>query len=199
VNRQLGLLYLRQKEYAKSAELFEKVIADEETTHGILNNLGVARLALGQQDQAEQTFRQAIQINPRYPLSYFNLATLYLRNEQTEKAAEYFEKYLEFKPGDLNTAQTYAMVLLKLERWAPASLLLDQISRQTPDVAPIHFRLAEALSHLQKPAEAMIALRRATQLVDPRQALAWMSRPEFDLLRGETAFRDLLTELGTAD
>ena len=45
----------------------------------------------------------------------------------------------------------------------------------------------------------MIALRRATQLVDPRQALAWMSRPEFDLLRGETAFRDLLTELGTAD
>jgi hypothetical protein len=41
----------------------------------------------------------------------------------------------------------------------------------------------------------MTALRRGAKLLEAKQALAWMSRKEFDLLRNDPEFRTLLNEL----
>ncbi len=199
VERQVGLIQLRRKEYATAAATFEKCAADEEMTFGLANNLGVAYLALENYPKAEQHFLAAARLNPKYPLAFFNLATLYLRTSKLEPAAQYFDKYLELKPEDMAAAQTYAMVLVQLKRWDRAAVILSQIARLAPGIAPVQFRLAEALSHMPDRADAVQALRRASGLVDARKALAWMSRPEFDLLRNEPGFQQLLDELGAAD
>jgi len=194
-HRQLGLAYLRKKDYQNAAPEFEKAAAEEAMTYGLANNLGVSYLALEDYKKAEANFLSAIQLNPQYALAYFNMATLYLRTGDPSKAATFFEKYLSFKPEDVAAAQTYAMVLVQLKRWDQAAGLLQQIANFAPDVAPIHFRLAEALSHTTRRDMAIESLKRAVSLVDPRQALAWMSRPEYDLLRNEPGFRDLLNDL----
>ena len=199
VERQIGLIQLRKKDYTAAAATFEKCAVEEEMTFGLANNLGVAYLALENFPKAEQNFLEASRLNPSYPLAYFNLATLYLRTSKPDKAAEYFEQYLNLKPDDLAAAQTYAMLLVQVKQWQKAATMLEQISKLQPDVAPVHFRLAEALAHSSNRAAAIAALKRATGLVDPRKALTWMSRPEFDLLRNEPGFQQLLDDLGTAD
>jgi Flp pilus assembly protein TadD len=197
VHGQLGLAFLRKKDYQNAAPEFEKASREEAMTYGLANNLGVSYLALEDYKKAEASFLVATQLNPQYALAYFNLATLYLRTGDAGKAAAFFEKYLQFKPEDIAAAQTYAMVLVQLKRWDQAADLLQQIVKFAPDVAPIHFRLAEALSHTPHRDVAIDSLKRAVSLVDPRQALAWMSRPEYDLLRNEPGFRQLLTELSS--
>ena len=194
-HRQLGLMYLRKKDYENAAPEFERASADEPMTYGLANNLGVSYLALEDYTKAEAIFMTATQLNPQYALAYFNLATLYLRKGDPNKAADFFKKYLSFKPEDVSAAQTYAMVLVQLQRWDQAAGLLQQVATFAPDVAPIQFRLAEALSHTVHRDASIEVLKRAVSLVDPRQALAWMSRPEFDLIRSEPGFRQLLNEL----
>jgi superkiller protein 3 len=166
-------------------------------TYGLANNLGVSYLALEDFKKAEVSFLMATQLNPQYALAYFNLATLYLRTGDADKAAGFFEKYLQFKPDDIAAAQTYAMVLVQLKQWDHAAGLLQQIAQFAPDVAPIHFRLAEALSHTTHRDAAIHSLKRAISLVDPRLALAWMSRPEYNLLRNEPEFGQLLNDLSS--
>lgn len=199
VQRQIGLIQLRMEDYRSAAATFEKVATEEEMTFALANNLGVAYLALEEYNDAERNFLTATQLNPQYSLAYFNLATLYLRKGALDQAAGYFDQYLQLRTDDIAAAQTYAMILVQLKKWDRAILLLQQISRVAPDVAPIHFRLAEALSHTANKEGALDALDRAVTLVDPRRALAWMSRPEFDELRNETRFQELLSELGAAD
>jgi len=199
IHRKIGLIYLRRKEYENAEKAFEKVKLEEDLTFGLANNLGVSYLSMEQYDKAEKNFLLAIKLNPQYPLAYFNLATLYLRTKELEKSADFFQRYLALKADDISAAQTYAMILIELEQWDRAITLLKAITRAAPDVAPLYFRLAEALSHTSDHAGAVEALRRGAALMDPRKALAWMSRPEFDELRNDSAFQNLLTELGSAD
>lgn len=199
VQRQIGLIHLKRKDYSAAAAAFEKASAEDKLTYGLANNIGVSYLALEDFAQAEANFRLAADLNPSYPLAYFNLATLYVRKGEPQKAAEHFRKYLALKPEDMNATQMYAMLLVDLKQWDDAIGLLQRISRSSPDVAPVHFRLAQAFSNAGKKTEAIDALRRAASLVDPRNALGWMSRPEFDGLRNEEEFRTLLTELSATE
>lgn len=199
VQGQIGVLALRLKQYALSAEAFEKVAREAPMTFSLANNLGVAYLGMEDFSKAEAAFRLAVKINPQYAMAYFNLATLYLRQGQLEKAVDYFEQYMTLQPNDTMAGQTYALILIQLEQWDRAAKLLQMIARVAPDVAPIHFRLAQALSHGPQRRAAVEALKRAVSLVDPRQALAWMSRPEFNLIRDDPGFQDLLLELGSKE
>ncbi|HOW96615.1 MAG TPA: tetratricopeptide repeat protein [Kiritimatiellia bacterium] len=199
VQGQVGLLAIRLKQFAVAAEAFEKASREEPMTFSMANNLGVAYMGMEDYDKAEASFLTATRMNPQYANSYFNLATLYLRRGQPDKASQRFEEYMTLQPGDTMAGQTYALILLQLEQWDRAAKLLQQIARVAPDVAPIHFRLAQALSHGNSPESAIDALKRAISLVDPKQALAWMSRPEFDLVRNDPGFQELLLELGAQD
>jgi tetratricopeptide (TPR) repeat protein len=199
VQGQIGLLAIRLKQYAVAAEAFEKASRESPMTSSMANNLGVAYLGMEDFDKAEAAFKTATRMNSQYAMAYFNLATLYLRRGQPDKASQFFEEYMTLQPGDTMAGQTYALILIQLEQWDHAATLLQQIARVAPDVAPIHFRLAQALSHGPDREAAVAALKRAIALVDPRQALSWMSRPEFNLLRNDPAFQEILLELGAQD
>ncbi len=199
ISRYIGLIYLREKNYSAAASMFEQVTKEEEITYGLANNLGVSYLALEDFKKAEESLLLATKLNTHYAIAFYNLATLYSRTGNLPKAAYYYEQYLELKPDDLAVAQTYAMLLVRQEKWNQAIVLLKQLSQAAPDVAPILFRLAEAYSHVQNPTAALEALHQAIALVDPRKALSWMSRPEFDLLRNDPGFKQLITELGATN
>ncbi|MBU1692515.1 MAG: tetratricopeptide repeat protein [Verrucomicrobia bacterium] len=199
VQGRIGLLSIRLKQYAVAAEAFEKASREGPMTSSMANNLGVAYLGMEDFEKAEAAFKTATRINPHYAMAYFNIATLYLRRGQPDKASQFFEEYMTLQPSDTMAGQTYALILIQLEQWDHAATLLRQIARVAPDVAPIHFRLAQALSHGPDREAAVEALKRAIVLVDPKQALSWMSRPEFNLLRNDPAFEEILLELGAQD
>lgn len=197
LHRRMGMLYLRQNEHSRALNHLEKSLLEEELTAGVANNLGICHMGLQQYPKAIERFQAAIRLSPDYPLPHFNLAMLYVRTGDLEKALKAFEQYLELKPSDLSAAQTYALVLLQLKRWNEAARVLERLSREAPEVAPIHFRLAEAHAQLKNVKMALQAIQRGASLVDARNALAWMAKPEFDPIRNEAEFQKVLQQLGS--
>jgi len=65
-------------------------------------------------------------------------------------------------------------------------------------VAPVYFLLAQVQIQNGQQDQALAALQRGIQLVDPDLALAWMSRKEFNALRDSSGFRTLIDELEIA-
>lgn len=197
LQRRVGMLYLRLNDYEKALQHLEKSLLEEELTPGLANNLGICHMGLQQYTQAVTRFEAAVRLNPNYPLSYFNLAMLYVRTQQYSDAVEAFEKYLSLKPDDLSAAQTYALTLLQLKRWKDAIQVLERLSREAPEVAPVHFRLAEAYAQLGNVGGALQAIQRGAALVDARNALAWLGRPEFDRIRNAPEFQAFLKQVGS--
>lgn len=198
VHRYLGLIALQLKDYPAAAEHFQRAAEEDASSFGVANNLGVTYLGMKDYDTAEQYFLQALKLKPDYAPAYLNLATLHMRAGRKAKAADYFARYLALEPGDMRAAQTYAAVLMELERWPQAVALLEGVCQSAPDVAPLHFLLAQALAHTANRETAIEALKRGASLVDPRKALAWMSRPEFDGLRDHPEFQALIASLSAS-
>ena len=60
----------------------------------------------------------------------------------------------------------------------------------------MHFRLAQALSMIDQPDKAFLALQKGVDLVDSRKALSWLSRNDFDALRNKDQFKRIIDALG---
>jgi tetratricopeptide (TPR) repeat protein len=70
-----------------------------------INNLGAARLGLGQVNEAEQAFTDALTQDPLYPLPHFNLAIVHELRGNRAGAAEAVERarQLGYSGGTLDT------------------------------------------------------------------------------------------------
>lgn len=195
VHRYLGMINLLLKNYDRAAEEFARVAEEEGISAGVANNLGITYLALNIYDEAEKYLKQAIQLDPEYANAYLNLYRLAQRRNQPEAAAGYLEEYLQLRPDDLAAMQAYASVLMQLKRWSEAVSWLERLSNASPELAPVYFQLAVALAHIGHKKAAFSAIARGIELADPQQALAWLAQADFDPLRREERFREIVATL----
>ena len=191
----LGMLHMDRRDYTAAAAALERAALEEAMSFGVANNLGVAYLQLERLDQAEEYLWHALRLRPHYAAAHYNLATLYVREGKATEAAVHFQAFLDMEPDNLNALLAYAAILIQLEEWPPATEMLERAAALSPKSPPIYFRLAQSLAHDHRRAEAMQALKNAVALVDARNALAWMSRQEFDALRQDPGFQQLAREL----
>jgi len=79
-----------------------------------INNLGVARLGLGQVSEAEQAFTDALAQDPLYPLPHFNLAIVHELRGDRASAADAVERArrLGYTGGTLDTVIRKSQSLL---------------------------------------------------------------------------------------
>jgi len=197
LHRTLGMLYLQRGEYTSAAGHLEKALLEEEA-FDIFNNLGAAYMGAEAYDAAERYLKRAFALQPENPASHKNLAVLYRQMKRENEAVYHFEKYLDLRPGDLETMQTYALYLTSLGRWNEAADFLTTLTQEVKEVAPIYFLLAQVQVQNGQPDKALAALKRGVQLIDPQLALAWMSREEFNAVRGSGEFRMMVDQLEIA-
>jgi tetratricopeptide (TPR) repeat protein len=69
---------------------------------------GLALLDMGKQLQAEASFEQALKLNSRYGPALMGMAETYRYMNKSEKAIEYYQKYLDVLPDgpESNVART---------------------------------------------------------------------------------------------
>ena len=92
----LGLARVRAGDEAGARALFER--ASTVCTHcgAVWNELGILDRLQGQFAEAEKAYRLAIELEPGYASSYYNLAVLYeLYIPRPELAVENYERYLQ--------------------------------------------------------------------------------------------------------
>lgn len=193
----IGMLYLQQEKYGPAAENLEKALTELET-FDVVNNLGTAYIGTENYELAEKHLKRALELQPESPVCQKNLAVLYRKMEQPDKAVFHFEKYLDLRPNDIETMQTYALYLTKLGRWGKAAEFLENLTHDVTNVAPIYFLLAQVQVQNGQQDKAVAALQRGVQLVDPSLALAWMSREEFNKVRESKDFQALIDQLEIA-
>jgi tetratricopeptide (TPR) repeat protein len=197
LHRSVGMLYLQQDNFALAAEYLEKALVEEES-FDVTSNLGTAYIGTEEYEKAEKNLKRALELQPESPVCHKNLAVLYRTMKRDNDAVFHFEKYLDLRPNDLDTMQTYALYLTKLGRWKEAADFLTELTREVTDVAPVYFLLAQVQVQNGQPDKAIAALKRGIQLIDPEQALAWMNSKEFNAVRDSADFKKMVDQLEIA-
>lgn len=194
IRNAMGMLCIQNEQYAEAVEHLKRAVEENETFETV-NNLGTACIGIKDYEEAEQYLKRALELQPENPACHKNLAILYRDTDRTDDACFHFEKYLDLRPDDIETMQTYAMFLIKQGRWDSAAEFLEALTQEITDEAPIYFLLAQVQEKTGQSQKAIATLKRGMQLVDPDLALAWMSGDEFDELRDTSGFQTLVDEL----
>ena len=190
----LGMLYLQRERFLLAVQHLEKAVQEEETFDAVAN-LGSAYVGAEAYEKAEKCLKRARELRPESPVCHKNLAVLYRKMKRDNEAIYHFEKYIDLQPNDLETMQTYALYLTKIGRWKEAAAFLTNLTKEITNVAPIYFLLAQVQIQNGQQDKAIEALKRGIQLIDPGLALAWMSRDEFNTVRGTGEFKSLVDQL----
>lgn len=114
---QLGSIYLDKKLYVQAVNVLQKALKAEkeiepENQALIYNALGYAYFAQEQYDLAIRNYKEALKLNPEYPIALNNLANVYEKKQMTNKALETYEETLKVEPNN-TTAKRRAESLRK--------------------------------------------------------------------------------------
>lgn len=96
-------------------------------------NKGNTFLSLGQLDEAEQSYRQALVLNPEYGESYNNLGNVLRLSKRLEESEQAFSKALIFMPNSAEVHSNFGNLLMDLERFEDAEKFYRQAITIKPD------------------------------------------------------------------
>ena len=153
----LGMLLLRQKEPADALEPLAAAAAQKPQEFAPRYYLAEAQLATGTLDQAEESYRLALETNPKSAPAELGLARALARDDKLADAAPHFRQAAQldrnFRSALLELAEFYE----KDRRTADAMA----IYRELPDNAAAQARLGELLLQGRKSADAIAPLEGA--------------------------------------
>lgn len=108
----LGTLYYEKREYKEALGFYRKALEMEPDNARMHFNLGQALLSTRDLEGAREAFEKAVSLDRRvHPLAHYNLAVLYARKGEREKALGSLENYLSMHPGDRVVKKTIDHIL----------------------------------------------------------------------------------------
>ena len=104
VHHNLGRAYFekgRIDQAIQEGEIALRLIANldrKENVKFVLNLLGGAYFVKGETDVALRMFQRAIEVDPNFATSYYNVSCVYATNKERDKALEYLKKAISLDP-----------------------------------------------------------------------------------------------------
>ncbi len=93
-------VYERLHDFETASKNYRIVLASDSNDHLAWNNLGICQRELRLIAEAENSHKRALELSPFYSDSLFNLALLYVSDEQFEKAKPLVLRCLDINPDD---------------------------------------------------------------------------------------------------
>jgi Flp pilus assembly protein TadD len=161
----LGSLMLRRGDIAQAIESFNKAISLNANDVRAHLGLGNAYERKSDVERAEASYRKVIQLAPRNPLGYNNLAWLYASNgRDLKEALNLAQQARALAPNVPTIIDTLGYVHYKRGEFARAAPLLQQAAQSMRDNAMLQYHLGMTMYRLGRNEDAVVALRRSLEL-----------------------------------
>ncbi|MBI5892110.1 MAG: tetratricopeptide repeat protein [Deltaproteobacteria bacterium] len=131
----LGVVYLKQKRWDDAISEFQIAAANifytaAETAY---TNMGWAYFQKGDNEKAIDSYRKAINVNPRYSLAYNNLGLAYMKVNRDKDAAESFMSAIRYSPNYADAHYNLGLVSIKLKDKSKAQESFQEVIRLLPN------------------------------------------------------------------
>jgi TPR repeat/Tetratricopeptide repeat len=138
----------------------------------------------GQLDEAEQLYKQILQINPYHPDGLHLMGVLISQRGRDDLAISYIERALTVKPNVAAFHNNLGFSYLALGWFDDAVYHFQEALRLQPDFAMAHTNIGKACREQGKMAEAMHRYEQAIAM-QPDYAEAHFNKAELWLIRGD--------------
>ena len=177
----------------------QMINADHPSAH---MNLGIMNLNMGKPDQAEASYKKAIEIEPGYVTSYINLADLYRMQGRDAEGETVLRQALEAHPDMAAVHYALGLLLVRKQHLDEALGHLEEAAGLEPGNARFCYVYGVALHSTGSTDRALEYLQEALQAHpfdrDILYSLATMYNEKGDLEKANE-YADLLTEYYPAD
>ncbi|MQT49804.1 tetratricopeptide repeat protein [Pseudomonas helleri] len=160
---------------------------------------------------AQQALLQAVNDDPDNVWTRFDLARLYLKTGEPQKARDLIDSYLKAHPTDVDALYTSALLSVEMEQWDAAQAAISRIpvGRRTADMneladqitLTVQIKIAAAMARRGQRQEALALLDRlqpmATRSPDRMATLASAYVDAGDSQRALTMMRDVINQTPT--
>jgi tetratricopeptide (TPR) repeat protein len=161
----------------KPAEGFPKVFEHASRALEIDPTLSEAHAALGlyysnKRDWArcEECYRRSLELNPNYPLAHEWLAAVLVATFRFEEGASEVLTAERLDPLSLRPKVLSAWTLYQTRDYEQALNKARELEHLSPEFMQTHLQLANILTELESPAEALLHARRANE-IEPQSPL----------------------------
>jgi len=109
------------------------------------NNLGIALVAEGKNEEAISHYKMAIKVNPNHTLPYYNLGIAMTAQQKNEEAISYYKMAIRLNPNLTNAHYNLGIVLIQKGKMKEAVHHFRETVRLRPDLVKAHDYLKFAL------------------------------------------------------
>jgi TolB-like protein/Tfp pilus assembly protein PilF len=152
--------------------------------------------ATGRDDLALQELRKALEIDPSFPHTHWQMGVVHLWKGELAEAGAEFQKAEALAPGITMYKGGLGHVYAREGRTTEARRLLDELKELSKTRYVSGLDLASIYIGLGEKEQAFTYLEKAYQQRDPRLILWLTSRPEFETLRSDPRMKDLVRRIG---
>ena len=173
----LGLLFARYGRPNDALRCFER-IPDTERDSPTYQDMGLAYAAVGKTDEAENSFKAAINLDPSDPGSYLDLARLYLASGRSNQALLVLRTGSEKNPKSADMIFALTETLIHLNSLEEAAPLLTAALKDQPRSAMLQQARGDLFNWQHRDEESAAAYQESLRLdpnwIDSRIGLAWL-------------------------
>ena len=159
----LGLCHINLEEYKEGQNIFETVIKynDDATSWFYLANCYD-----NQNDylHAISAYEEVLRLRSAYPEAYKNLAIVYVKNEEPQKAVETIEKALPYSDDDYTTYYIAGTACMALKNFNKALEFFEKALTLNPEHSQLYNNLGTCYVTIGKLDEAYTNFIKATEL-----------------------------------
>ncbi|MGD9578672.1 MAG: tetratricopeptide repeat protein, partial [Syntrophorhabdus sp.] len=156
--------YLRNRVWKDPIVLWRDVLAKSPENYRGHNNLGFALYHQGKVEEAIETYRKGLRINPGSALTKNNLATALLHQGRTEEAITYLSDVVRRRPRYVGAHNNLGVALASQGRFEEAVRSFSRALRLDPYSAEAHNGLANAFASQGRFEEAVVHWKKAIEL-----------------------------------
>lgn len=184
-----GICYKHLENYNKAIQYLEKA-AEINDDYDTYFELGVCYLLEGTPCGAIKNFIRAIQLNPENPDAILQLGISHELCEEYDMALMIYQKLIENSPNYIKGYDHKSSLLMKMERFKEASLVLNQIMKLDPDYHKAYVGIGICFDKLGKRSDAQRYYRKFL-LNKPDASQANFVKTRMQKLREQKTFNTL--------